>query len=441
MINDNSIVWRDTKDILLDSSGDVTFNNTSIATVTTVTNQLTAAQIATGVWQDSTSGDFTAGSSIGKSLYTSGVVPGASGGLFIAGTNAATTITTSLTTHLVGTVDTVTTVTNQLTAAAIATGVWQDTTAGDFTTASSIGKSLYNAFTANTSVFTTAALANAPTGGSAPTAAQVATAVWQDATAGDFTVTSSIGKSLYTSGIAPGSSGGFAKIGSSPFPFLGTQAAAVWDELNTGATHNINNSTGKQLRTLAVNTGVIYTATAPSQAGMTSTQIKLDSGASSSNNVYQWDVISIIGGTNAGDSRIVTAYVGSTKVATINAAWTVQPDATSVFEITPTAATQVVSYITGQDPATLVWAAAVRTLTAFAFTPTLDLTQALSAARDVSAVADTSLTLNDALHCAIGAFAGKETVVGTTYTVKTPSTGTVLRTFTLDSASAPTSRT
>src|ERR1019366_5540576 len=63
-----------------------------------------------------------------------------------------------------GVITTVTTVTNQLTAAAIATGVWQDATAGDFTTASSVGKSLYNAFTAGTSVFTTASLANAPSG-------------------------------------------------------------------------------------------------------------------------------------------------------------------------------------------------------------------------------------------------------------------------------------
>lgn len=75
---------------------------TSVATVTTVTNQLTAAAIATGVWQDATGGDFTAASSIGKSLYTSGVVPGGTNGLFIAGTNAATTITTSLTTTFTG---------------------------------------------------------------------------------------------------------------------------------------------------------------------------------------------------------------------------------------------------------------------------------------------------------------------------------------------------
>lgn len=63
---------------------------------------LTAAQIATGVWQDTTSGDFTVSSSIGKSLYTSGVVPGGSGGLFIAGTNAATTVTTAFTTTFTG---------------------------------------------------------------------------------------------------------------------------------------------------------------------------------------------------------------------------------------------------------------------------------------------------------------------------------------------------
>lgn len=82
-----------------------------IPTVTTVTNQLTAAAIATGIWQDATAGDFTTASSIGKSLFTSGAIPGAAGGLFIAGTNAATAITTGLTAHIIGTVDTLTTYT------------------------------------------------------------------------------------------------------------------------------------------------------------------------------------------------------------------------------------------------------------------------------------------------------------------------------------------
>ncbi len=51
----------------------------------------TAAQTATAVWQDATAGDFTTSGSIGKSLFTSGAVPGAAGGLQIAGSNAATT--------------------------------------------------------------------------------------------------------------------------------------------------------------------------------------------------------------------------------------------------------------------------------------------------------------------------------------------------------------
>ena len=83
---------------------------TTIPTVTAVTNQLTAGAIATGVWQDTTAGDFTVASSIGKSLYTSGVVPGAAGGVFIAGSNAATTvnITGDITGNLSGSVGSVT---------------------------------------------------------------------------------------------------------------------------------------------------------------------------------------------------------------------------------------------------------------------------------------------------------------------------------------------
>jgi hypothetical protein len=68
-----------------------------VNTVTTVTNQLTAAAIATGVWQDATAGDFTVASSIGKSLYIANVAPGAAGGHMISGTNAGTTTFGALT--------------------------------------------------------------------------------------------------------------------------------------------------------------------------------------------------------------------------------------------------------------------------------------------------------------------------------------------------------
>lgn len=94
------------------ASGTVTFPNATLAsttnitagTITTVTNQLTPAQVATGVWQDATAGDFTVASSIGKSLYTGNIVPGAAGGHFIAGSNAATSITTALTANIIGNV-------------------------------------------------------------------------------------------------------------------------------------------------------------------------------------------------------------------------------------------------------------------------------------------------------------------------------------------------
>jgi hypothetical protein len=69
----------------------------AVGTVTTVTNQLTAAAIATGVWQDATAGDFTAASSIGKCLFISNIAPGAAGGHFIAGSNAGTTTLGALT--------------------------------------------------------------------------------------------------------------------------------------------------------------------------------------------------------------------------------------------------------------------------------------------------------------------------------------------------------
>jgi hypothetical protein len=62
--------------------------------------------------------------------------------------------------------------------------------------------------------FTANALELAPTGGTAPTVGQIATAVWQDTTGGDFTVASSIGKSLYTTGAVPGAASGLAIVGS-----------------------------------------------------------------------------------------------------------------------------------------------------------------------------------------------------------------------------------
>lgn len=71
----------------------------------------------------------------------------------------------------------------------------------------------------------------------------------------------------------------------------------------------------------------------------------------------------------------------------------------------------------------------------------VNLSQALSAARAVDSVADTSLTINDAMHCAIQGAAGQETITGTSYVKKTPSTATTLRTFTVSPSPGNQSRT
>jgi hypothetical protein len=445
------------------SSGKVLLQATqtgvTIPTVTTVTGQLTAAQIATGIWQDATAGDFTVASSIGKSLYTTGAVPGAAGGLFIAGTNAATTVTTSFTTtftgNLTGSVGSVTgavgsvtgavgSVTgavgsisgvtfpsgfSTLTTAAIATATWTDTTAGDFTTATSPGKIIFTqlggAFTTtSSSVFSSTALANAPSGTGASaatiatavwqdltasadfstvgsigkllasftaplTSAQIATAVWQDATAGDFTVASSIGKSLYTTGAAPGAAGGLF--------IAGSNAATT-----VNFTGNVSGSVGSVTAAVTVGTNNDKTgyslAVAPPTAAAVATAIWQDLTASSDFSTA--GSIGLLLKTNvdaATSSR--STYAGG-----------------------------AVASVTG----------AVGSVTSAV---TVNLGQTLNAARALDAIADTSLTVNDALHCAISGTVGKESVTGLTYLVKTPSTGTTLRTFTLDSSSSPTSRT
>jgi len=73
-------------------------------------------------------------------------------------------------------------------------------------------------------------------------------------------------------------------------------------------------------------------ATDTAQAGATNT-ITLHSGASSDNDIYNGSTIRITSGTGNGQKRVISDYVGSSKVATVSTNWTTQPDATSAFTI------------------------------------------------------------------------------------------------------------
>ena len=105
----------------------------------------------------------------------------------------------------------------------------------------------------------------------------------------------------------------------------------VWDELLTGATHNIANSAGRRLRLLQ-DAGVVTDGMA--QAGGPAT-ITLESGESSTTDIFAGDRVIIVGGLGVGEHGIITAYDGGTKIATMSQNWVIQPDSTSEYELVP----------------------------------------------------------------------------------------------------------
>lgn len=74
------------------------------------------------------------------------------------------------------------------------------------------------------------------------------------------------------------------------------------------------------------------THTGTAQAGGAST-MTLAADANGFDDTYNGSVVVITGGTGAGQVRVIADYVGSTKVATVDSAWTVQPDSTSVYDV------------------------------------------------------------------------------------------------------------
>ncbi len=105
---------------------------------------------------------------------------------------------------------------------------------------------------------------------------------------------------------------------------------AVWDEVLTGATHNVAASAGRRLRQLA--SVIVHSGTAQG-AGTGNNQIQLDTGASSINGAYDPGLVYIETGTGAGQTRLILQYNGTTKVATVDRDWRVNPDNTSEFVI------------------------------------------------------------------------------------------------------------
>jgi len=83
---------------------------------------------------------------------------------------------------------------------------------------------------------------------------------------------------------------------------------AVWDEPLTSGTHDVGYSAGQRLRYLIL---------------------------SGANNIFNQNIISIVSGTGAGQTRLIAEYNGTSKVATVDRAWDTNPASGSVYEILP----------------------------------------------------------------------------------------------------------
>lgn len=70
------------------------------------------------------------------------------------------------------------------------------------------------------------------------------------------------------------------------------------------------------------------------QAGGAST-ITLRTEASAVDDAYNTMEVYITSGTGIGQRRVISSYVGATRVATVSVAWDVQPTSASVYEVTP----------------------------------------------------------------------------------------------------------
>lgn len=77
-------------------------------------------------------------------------------------------------------------------------------------------------------------------------------------------------------------------------------------------------------------TNLLSTNEGLAQGGAAST-ITLNAGASSIDNTYNGQVVVLRTGTGQDQSRIITGYVGATKVATVDAAWATQPTSSTGY--------------------------------------------------------------------------------------------------------------
>jgi hypothetical protein len=115
------------------------------------------------------------------------------------------------------------------------------------------------------------------------------------------------------------------------------QAASIASSALTAAKFGASAFTAAKFH---FDTGLAPVRTAVAQAGG-ATSITLDASASSTDDLYVGQRVRLADGTGVGQDRIITAYNGTTKVATVDHAWATNPDNTTTFVIKPDARVDV----------------------------------------------------------------------------------------------------
>ena len=106
--------------------------------------------------------------------------------------------------------------------------------------------------------------------------------------------------------------------------------------------------------TLAADTGLQTIRSNTAQAGA-STTLTLDSSASASDDFYNNTYVYVTGGTGVGQARFISGYNGSSKIATVNAAWVTNPSSDSTFAIIAFSTIPGASAPTAAEVADAVW--------------------------------------------------------------------------------------
>lgn len=109
---------------------------------------------------------------------------------------------------------------------------------------------------------------------------------------------------------------------------VGAQSGVTVD--NSGIGTHIAIVDGIRLLYVTEEATVQHSGTA--QAGA-STTITLAAGATATDDIYNGYAVKIIAGTGVGQTRMISDYVGSTRVATVSSAWGTNPDNTSEYEV------------------------------------------------------------------------------------------------------------